>query len=186
MEIVNVPVPVDRLQEVYEVLGRPRVSAVAMPQGVSDGLSGGSRGAQETQLPLGPSDNGGEAWDQDDIRELWQGSEGAAKAVLGYLADRPNEDVPLDALLEVLKQDGRAFGGVLGALQRRSRNRFEREMPILKRRRRGTNHYVLPEDVARWVRDIRTAEEGVLKSRRSSAVRGRGDPAAGSNPVSPD
>lgn len=142
-EIVNVPVPVDRLQEVYKVLAR-RPGADAE----------GQAGAREQELEPEP-------WDFEALRGFWEGSDRRAKELLAYLAARPDENVYIRELRSALDiEEGRGIGGVIGALQRRSRNHFHRDMPFRKHPSPEYGViYVMPGEIAFWVQQLQEEDE---------------------------
>ncbi len=156
MEIVNVPVPVDRLQEVYAVLGRPKAQPQVDP--TKDSNASGQLPLEDASAEDTPHTETPAPWTKAALHALWHGYEdgNAVRNALSYLADHPEEWIPSDELLDGIGlTDGKALGGALGALQRRSRNSFKRESPIEGRYIAGTKHYWLSDDFAEAIRDAR-------------------------------
>jgi hypothetical protein len=104
-EFVMMPVPVDRVQEVYELLARP---SAAIGAGTADGVS---------VMPL--------PWSDEFLRRAYKESSAAMKAVLDTLASRPGETVSVVDLAAATGLDRGKVPGVLGAFGRRWNHRYE-------------------------------------------------------------
>lgn len=127
-EYVSVPVPTDRLQEVYELLA--------------------ARPATNTAAPLP------DGWDQNGIRLFYIESSPNARKFLEYLAARPGVEVSAAEFGQHLGLDSRALGGMLSSLYRRSANRYKREWPLI-RYERGDQEvsYMMSQQVAAHILD---------------------------------
>src|ERR1035437_10934574 len=95
-EYVSLPVPVDRGQDVYELLARP-------------GGAGAVDGVSATSLP----------WSEELLQRAYDESSKAMRAVLETLASRPGERIPVTELTEAAGLERGQFPGVLGAFGRR-------------------------------------------------------------------
>jgi len=100
-EYVSLPVPVDRVQEVYELLARPSGA------GAVDGVSA-------TSVP----------WSEELLQRAYDESSEAMRAVLETLASRPGETIPVTELTEGAGLERGQLPGVLGAFGRRWKNRY--------------------------------------------------------------
>src|SRR6266849_3342509 len=132
-EIVSVPVPRSRLREVYALL------------------------AADPDERVGASPAYPKPWDFESISDLWAGSDRSPALFLRHLAAHPDEEVGIEEIKELLGgKSGRAIGGMIGALQRRCRNHFHREIPFEKRwdPARGMR-YVMPAQIAEMVTEVR-------------------------------
>jgi hypothetical protein len=129
--IVQVPVPVDRLQEVYDLLAR--------------------KSEPPTDEALG--------WDEKRVRQLAGHPNKDLRAFLRYLAERSPEWVPAGEAMEAVGKDPKSAGGFLGPLSRSSEKRYGLKLPIEdsrhpvegqpQRRGRQPQHYRIPEATAR-------------------------------------
>jgi len=111
-DLVNVPVPRRHLVKVYGFIAELEASA-----------NGQQRGSE----PLGdPTD----VWTDELIRQAFEESNPAVRAILKYLAQRPGDPVPTGELVELLKQHGYkparpdTLSGVIGAFGRRVTTRY--------------------------------------------------------------
>lgn len=103
-EFISIPVPVDRVQEVYEVLGRPKATAqVSVPQAVA--------------TPDGPLDTA-------LIERTYRESPPAMKRVLDYLASKPGKTSHMTEVAKAIGYTPNQTGGALGAFGRRWKNRY--------------------------------------------------------------
>jgi hypothetical protein len=98
-EYVSMPVPVDRVQEVYELLARP-----------------GGAGAVGGASPL--------PWSDDLLRRAYDESSPAMQVVLDTLADRPGQTVSAAELADAIGVARGRLPGVLGAFGRRWAHRY--------------------------------------------------------------
>jgi hypothetical protein len=141
-EFVMMPVPVDRVQEVYELLARP---SVADGTGTADGAS---------VIPL--------PWSDEFLRRAYKESSAAMKSVLDTLASRPGETVSVADLAVATGLDRRKVPGVLGAFGRRWSHRYdqgEANLPFKSYRSvaAGMTVYEMDEAVAAALTRVRPA-----------------------------
>lgn len=129
-EYVQVPVPVDRLQEVYEVLGRaPRAAGPAQAA----------------------TTNG---WTDALLTRAYNESPAAMKGVLDFLAAHPEEVIRSDQVARAIDHTNPGLAGVLGAFGRRHRNRYSMESPPFEARWSHEDNmvvYRMPNHIARVV-----------------------------------
>lgn len=106
-DYISIPVPVDRVQEVYELLARPRTSA-----------------EQATKADPAPV-NGFPMPDMHLVERAYRESPEAMKKVFKHLAANPDRVVPMDELAKVVGYTGRSeMAGALGAFGRRWKHRY--------------------------------------------------------------
>ena len=110
-DIHLVPVPEDRLQEVYAVLGRPKGE-------------GGAAGAPPSSPPGG---DGGSSIDEELIVRAYRESPPRMVKFLDYLATHPDEIVSSGTLAQDLGITWNQLAGVLGAFGRRWKNRYQQK-----------------------------------------------------------
>ena len=103
-EYIQVPVPIDRVQEVYELLARPRVSADSP---AADAIAGRPQ-----------------PWSDELLVHAYEDSPEAMKKLLDTLAERHDQTVTMDELAGVLGLERGQVAGVLGAFSRRWKNRY--------------------------------------------------------------
>ena len=103
-EYLMVPVPSDRVQEVYELLARPPHSSEGSPV---DG---------DVAKPL--------PWSEELLFRAYEESPDRMKQVLHTLADRHDQTVTMEDLTGVLGLERGRVAGVLGAFGRRWKNRY--------------------------------------------------------------
>jgi hypothetical protein len=109
-EYVNLPVPVDRVQEVYELLGRPKGSVVlaapATPATQSE--------AVEPDL------------DKALLKRAYRESPDTMRKVFDHLADKADHDVPMEDLARAVGYHPHQMAGAFGAFGRRWKNRYHK------------------------------------------------------------
>jgi hypothetical protein len=100
VEFVHVPVPAERVQEVYELLARrPEEAAV----------------------------NGSRGWSRDNLLRAYRESPEAMKKAFDYLADHAGQEVTTDELAAAIGVTRSQLAGVIGAFGRRKKNRYGQE-----------------------------------------------------------
>jgi hypothetical protein len=98
MGYVSVPVPEERVQEVYELLASPPVT------------------------PATPTDNSG--FSSVEIHRMWKESGARMQAVLAQLADHPDEEFTAVEMTKILGVTTDQFRGVMGAFGHRVKARY--------------------------------------------------------------
>jgi hypothetical protein len=107
-EYVSIPVPVDRVQEVYELLGRPKGSAGSV---------------SEPEEPAGRKEY--KAPDTGLVQRAYRESADAMRKVFIHLAANPDRVVPMDELAKAVGYTGPSeMAGAMGAFGRRWKNRY--------------------------------------------------------------
>ncbi|HXF00118.1 MAG TPA: DUF6416 domain-containing protein [Solirubrobacterales bacterium] len=126
-EYVPVPVPPDRVEEVYKLLAHP------------------------------PADVSPEhEYDEVTVQKLYDESAPGLQRVLKHLMCYPGELVPADDLVERAGvADGRAFGGILGAFSKRCQSRYGRGLPFEIRTVGDRGFYVMSERMAAMINRAR-------------------------------
>lgn len=104
-EFINVPVPADRVEEVYAVLGQPRQSA-----------------AEATPAQEHPAEN--PPIEEALVIRAYEESPPGMVAVFDYLSEHPDRHVPMKELADGVGRRPDQVGGVLGAYGRRRKNRY--------------------------------------------------------------
>jgi len=107
---INIPVPIDRVDEVYAVLGKPRTTTSAP--------------APAPEAPAAASEVPTAELPEDLILRAYRESPPGMKAVFDYLADRPKQEVPMTELAAGIDRKPNQVSGVLGAFGRRWKNRY--------------------------------------------------------------
>jgi hypothetical protein len=105
IEFVNVPVPVDRVQEVYELLARPR-------------------GASPTE-PFVPANSS--RFDIPEARVVTRAyleSQQKMRSALDFMAANASREIPMTDLAEAVGYDRRQMSGMIGAFLRRWKNHY--------------------------------------------------------------
>jgi hypothetical protein len=100
VEFVNVPVPADRVQEVYALLARRPEEALV---------------------------NGARGWSRDNLLRAYRESPEAMKKAFDHLADHANQEVTANQLATAVGVTRQQLAGVLGAFGRRKKNRYGEE-----------------------------------------------------------
>jgi hypothetical protein len=104
-DYVQVPVSVDRLQEVFALLA----------QGVNQ--------TPETALQR-------KSWDEPSLRLMWDDSQPSVQDLLMYMATNPSHSATNDDVVREAKLAGQAsVPGAIGALAKRCYNRYGRDLP---------------------------------------------------------
>jgi hypothetical protein len=130
MPYVNVPVPEDRVPEVYALLAQPRTA--------------------ETQ---------GNGWSRDEMVRAYRESSAAMKRVFEHLADRPGQEVGADELSSAVGVTRPQLAGVLGAAGRRFANRYKKTAWPFEAQwisDAGMVVYEMTSDVADAIREARS------------------------------
>lgn len=130
-EFINVPVPADRVQEVYALLGSPSQTPVVEQQS-ADGL-----------FPKG--------WDADLIARMYVESPDAMKLALRILADSADQKVWGPDLAKQMNLGRNQLAGTFGAFGRRVANRYARDrwpFDAYRNANDGTYSYEMAASVA--------------------------------------
>lgn len=107
-DYINIPVPADRVQEVYELLARPKASP-----------------AEAVTPDSAQQGNGHPVPDNDITSRAYRESSEAMKKVFDHLAANPDRVVPMDELAKAVGYTGPSeMAGALGAFGRRWKNRY--------------------------------------------------------------
>ena len=141
-----VPVPEDRLQEVYAVLGRPRGE---------EGAAGSAPSA-----PPSPGGDGDSSLDSALIARAYRESSPAMAKFLDYLADHPDETISSVTLAEHMELTWNQLAGVLGAFGRRWKNRYQQQgkwfFGAYWNYAQGNQDYTMPSAVADVIKRARS------------------------------
>jgi len=118
MEFVMVPVPVDRVEEVYQLLAGPRPTAAAADE--PPARTQQASGAGQSQ----PSDKivgAAEGWTPELLQHFFAHSTAQQKRCFRFLSARPEVRLSLEALSAGIGYDGKQIGGMLGGATRRAK-----------------------------------------------------------------
>lgn len=130
-EFVNVPVPKERVLEVYALLGQ------------------GKRSASATLGELA------EEWTEKMVARAIRESPAGMRAVFQYLSSHPDQDITMEELAKGIKRERSQMPGILGAFGRRCRYRYRvSTWPFESKAGRGMGMKVvtMPGKVAERVR----------------------------------
>jgi hypothetical protein len=116
-EFVNVPVPPNRVQEVYNLLARSRTTSEATTA-TSQNPSAGAK----SEPP----------WDAENVRRFYKESSPNMQAFLRVLADKAPSTVTTTEAGKDLPKGAQSVAGMLGAAGRRSSGRHGRGLPWRK------------------------------------------------------
>ncbi len=111
-EFISIPVPVDRVQEVYELLARPK----AQPPETKKAWG------EEVAPDSGLSDT-----DRDILVRAYRESQETMRAVFKYLAERAGHGVLMTELAAAVGRTPRQMSGAFGAFGRRFANRYGKD-----------------------------------------------------------
>jgi hypothetical protein len=112
-EFISIPIPIDRVQEVYELLGRPRGATAVQPS------------QQQTAAQPGI--------DPELIARAYNESPDSMKRAFKHLAANAGRDVPMNDLAAAVGYRPKEMGGALGAFGRRWANRYGGPKPFSDR-----------------------------------------------------
>lgn len=116
-EFVSVPVPVDRVQEVYELLARPKV-AVNNPHWTAPQSSDDENPYADTS-----------EWPDKLLDRLVEESSPVMRGILGVMADRSPEWVTTADIAKETELQPRQVVAALGPFFKRVRGRYSKENP---------------------------------------------------------
>ncbi|MBL8680169.1 MAG: hypothetical protein JNK05_13420 [Myxococcales bacterium] len=119
MEYVSVPVPSHLVVEVMGFI-HSRLQGNAVPEPTS--------ADEDAEAAVEASD----AWPEDELRKLWNDSEGNMRIVLTLLARKGGAPIPSQEIAAVLgkPERGHAVAGTMGALGRRLKHRHGGRSPF--------------------------------------------------------
>jgi hypothetical protein len=126
-----VPVPEDRVQDVYSLLAKGPEPAQEIEETADDELS--------------------DEWSDDEIRRAYLESTGAIRQVLVLLAQNPGQRFYSEQLYEMLEISRSQWSGVTGAFGKKVRNRYAKSTkPFIEGwdDEAGSMYYEMPEDFA--------------------------------------
>ena len=130
-EFIMVPVPEERVTEVYALLGQASVSDAAPTQDGEQRLSA--------------------EWSDAEIQRCYRESSDKMKLVLEFLAKNPNQPIHSDKLYAEIEYSAHQFAGAMGAFGRRVKNRYSKAVWFFEARwdpEAGMAVYNMPDDVA--------------------------------------
>jgi hypothetical protein len=116
-QFVSVPVPVDRVVEVYRLLASPP-SGMSKPETVKSIQSG------EDWTWLVEHTNEKADWPIKVIHRAVTESNTGQRAFLKYLAEHPGESLTTQQAAEALKVERKDIAGALSGLSRRAKSRY--------------------------------------------------------------
>jgi hypothetical protein len=135
-EFVNIPVPVDRVQDVYELLARKKTSF-------------------NNPDWKGPNADDG-VWSDAQLNRLCVESSPKTRSILGAIAGFGDHWLSTDQIGSEAKLDSTQVVALLGPLFKRVRGRYGMENPPFESRKytEGGYRYSMPETYAHRVREI--------------------------------
>ena len=132
MGYVSIPVPEERVQEIYELLARLPVA----------------------QLPTTDDSE----FSADEIQRMWNESGEPMKKFLAKLADHPGKEFTAIEMCKVLGLRTEQFRGVMGAFGHRTKSRYGWvKWPIIWRwdSKKSTAVYMMPSKIAELMNSAR-------------------------------
>ena len=114
-EYIHIPVPADRVQEVYELLARPK----AEPRVIAD--------APVDALTTAMVDSREAAEQPALVARIYRESPDTMKSMMKALAARAGHGVPMEVVAEEVGRAPRQMAGALGAFGRRFKHRYSME-----------------------------------------------------------
>src|SRR5215211_2232477 len=135
---INVPVPEEHVLAVYDLLSR-------LEKGEADVASRAGAPADPTK---------------DIVKRMYDESQPRQCQLLDYLADRPDQWIYASEIIQALDLAGSSsLAGITGPFSRRANHRYEGAMPWRHEwdRGRGQGRYLMPGQVAGWVREAADA-----------------------------
>lgn len=141
-EFILVPVPSDRVIEVYTLLGR------------------GPKDAEPEPPAAAQSEAEVDAMDHFLVARAYRESPDSMKAFLDYLVDRPGQKVSSRTVGDAIRKTWNQVAGMLGAFGRRWRNRYKQTGGWFFDAKWNfeENHmdYRMPEEAAAIIREARS------------------------------
>jgi hypothetical protein len=107
-EFVTIPVPADRVLEVYALLASEPTRQPAEPGPELDAAE--------------PPDRS--SWSDELIARCWRESPSPMKAFLLYLAKHPDREISSEEIAPAIERTRQQMSGMLGAFGRRTKNRY--------------------------------------------------------------
>lgn len=107
-EFVTIPVPSDRVLEVYALLAS---EAARQPEEAGSALD-----AADSQDRSG--------WNAELLARCWRESPSPMKAFLLYLANNPDREISSEEIAPAIHRTRHQMSGMLGAFGRRTKNRY--------------------------------------------------------------
>jgi hypothetical protein len=148
---VNVPVPEDLVEAVYAFIASVRASGGPQPAQTPTDADANPvpEPAEESPAADEQEDDEEEAWDDASLRELAHHPNPKLRALLLYLSERPDQWIPIEEAMPAAGVPlGRAAGGWFSRLNRSSRSRYRRELPIGRDWQDGRMHYYMDKSNA--------------------------------------
>lgn len=142
-EFINIPVPADRVAEVYRLLGQP-ANAVDAPLPAPPA-------AVKPVVEQSPAER------EEVIAQAYRESAGTGMAaVLDFLTDHAEQAFTMEELAKGINRDARSMGGVFGAFGRRWKNRYGQSGSFFFKAWwssvDGMMKYKMPQDAADTIR----------------------------------
>jgi len=144
-EFVMVPVPVERVREVYAVL------AGEAPGDAPTKAADDEGGDPASTLLMGD-------WSEELIARAYRESPGSIVGIFNYLSDNPGREVIADELAQHINRTRAQMAGALGAFGRRTKNRYGRQSWPFHAWWSHESHrviYKMDADVAEVIREAR-------------------------------
>jgi len=144
-DFVMVPVPPDRVREVYVLLATDPVGQLA-----ADGA--GLLSPASSELPSSG------AWNYEMIERLIREASNGVRLVFDYLSDRPGQEIHADDLAAGIDRTRNQLNGILGVFGRNVVNKYQLDTWPFRAMRSGSDQtmvYVMTEEAAEMVKRAR-------------------------------
>jgi hypothetical protein len=144
-EFISIPVPADRVSDVYKLLATPPAASKAAGEPEDDNVG-------DNDL-AGPYAYARATWPNNAIHQAVQESNAVQRGFLLHLAKNQNQFFGLDVLAKTLGIAASSFRGPLSGFKRRAKARHKQERMFFDQRWTGTqNEYRLRQREAEVVR----------------------------------
>jgi len=144
-DFVMVPVPSDRVLEVYALLATDSAG-----HGAADGA--GILSSASFELPSSG------AWNYEIIERLMREASNGVRLVFDYLSDRPGQEISANNLAVGIDRTRDQLNGILGVFGRNVINKYQLDSWLFRAMRSGSDQtmvYVMTEEVAEMVKRAR-------------------------------
>jgi hypothetical protein len=144
-DFVMVPVPSDRVLEVYALLATDPASHL-------EANGTGPLSPASSELPSS------DAWNYEMIELLMREASNGVRLMFDYLSDRPDQEIPADDLAAGIDRTRDQLNGILGVFGRNVINKYQLDTWPFRAMRSGSDQtmvYVMTEEVAEMVKRAR-------------------------------
>lgn len=153
MEFVMVPVPADRVEEVYRLLAGPRATAAAPAEHPARSVPTDAGHSQPSDRIVGAA----EGWTPELLQHFFAHSTPQQKRCFRFLSARPEARLSLEEVSAGIGYGGKQIGGMLGGAAKRARG-YSLGVPWGWQHEGSTWLYFMPQRYADVIAAIPEAE----------------------------